>query len=378
VLQQAGSQGGQQVAEYVRRLVQGLREDRQGLFMGSILRSLLFITAAAIAGWLSLKGKIRPLATIGIIGALAFIDLIGVDLDYLNNDRYQDEEEAQNSFSPTAADTQILQDKGYYRVFDLREGVENITNSATASYFHHSITGYHPAKLSIYQDLIEHQLYKFPNCLPVLDMLNTKYILQPSRTGRDSVVVNPGALGAAWFVLEGKAVETPSAMMDSLTNLDPREAAVLFGTDKKKIWEEMMTKNQQPGSESQADSMEAALKNDSIQLVKNDNDEMEYQSVSGSMRFAVFSEVYYDRGWKACIDGTETPIYRTDYVLRGLLLPAGRHRIRFVFHPASFYTGQLLQGIASVVLLLLFAGAIGVEWRGRKMDKRTPGTGKTT
>ena len=102
---------------------------------------------------------------------------------------------------------------------------------------------------------------------------------------------------------------------------------------------------------------------DSITLLKNDNDDMEYRSVSAARRFAVFSEVYYDRGWRAYIDGQETPIIRTNYVLRGLTIPAGRHAIRMIFHPDSYYTGQKVQWVASVVLMLLLAGAVVVEWR---------------
>ena len=347
VLQQTSAQG-QQVREYVRHFFQGLREDRQGLFMGSLLRSFLFVAAAAILAGLAIKGKIRPFAMLGLIGALSFIDLIGVDLDYLNNDRYQDEEDAVTPFNPTAADQQIMQDKGYYRVFDLRQGGrEQITNNASTALFHRSVGGYHPAKLSIYQDLLEHQLYNFPDCVPVLNMLNTKYIIQPSRTGGDSVMVNPGALGAAWFVRSVKYASTAKAVMDELTGLDTKDTAIVFEADRGKLVFDPMA----------GDSA------DVIRLVKNDNDVMEYESVSSRKGFAVFSEVFYDRGWKATIDGAEAPIIRTDYVLRGLVVPAGKHEIRFVFHPRAFYMGEMVQGVAGVILLLLLAGAVLVEWR---------------
>jgi hypothetical protein len=347
VLQQASTQG-PQVGESVRHFFQGLREDRQGLFMGSLLRSFLFVAAAAILAGLAIKGKMRPLAMLGLIGALSFIDLIGIDLDYLNNDRYQDEEDAVTPFNPTPADRQIMQDKGYYRVFDLRQGGrEQITNNASTALFHRSVGGYHPAKLSIYQDLLEHQLYNFPDCGPVLNMLNTKYIIQPTRTGSDSVMVNPGALGAAWFVRSVKYASTAKTVMDELTGLDTKDTAIVFEADRSRVVFDPMA----------GDPAEV------IRLVKNDNDVMEYESVSSRKGFAVFSEVFYDRGWKATIDGAEAPIIRTDYVLRGLVVPAGKHAIRFVFHPRAFYMGEMVQGVAGVVLLLLLVGAVVVEWR---------------
>jgi hypothetical protein len=349
ILQQASSQGGE-MAEYIRHFIQGLREDRQGLFIGSLLRSFLFIGAAACLVGLAIKGKIRPMLMLGVVGALSFIDLIGIDAEYLNNDRYQDEEEAQTPFTPTAADQAIMQDKGYYRVFDLRMGTHNITNNATTAMFHRSIGGYHPAKLSIYQDLIEHQLYQYPNCQPVLNMLNAKYIIQATRVGGDSVVVNQGALGAAWFVRSVKFATTAQGVMDGLTGLDTKDTAIVFEADRGKLVFDPMGSD--PG--------------EVIRLVKNDNDMMEYESVSSRKGFAVFSEVFYDRGWKATIDGAEAPIIRTNYVLRGLVVPAGKHTIRFVFHPASFFTGELIQGVASVVLLLLLAGALLMEWRKAK------------
>jgi uncharacterized membrane protein YfhO len=93
---------------------------------------------------------------------------------------------------------------------------------------------------------------------------------------------------------------------------------------------------------------------------------MDYSSVTSRKRFAVFSEVFYDRGWKAYIDGAETPIIRTNYMLRGLSVPAGKHDIRFAFHPASYYTGRTLGIMASFVLLALLLWAGVMEWRNAK------------
>jgi hypothetical protein len=269
---------------------------------------------------------------------LSFIDLITIDVQYLNAEKYVDQDEAQNPFQPTPADQQIMADKSYYRVFDLREGLTNITNTSPTSYFHRNIAGYNPAKLSIYQDIIENQLYKFPNCQPVLDMLNTKYLLIPTNTGRDSVAQNPGALGPVWLVKAVSFAQDPKAVMEGLTTLNARDTALLFAKDQSAV---SATATGTPGA------------TDSIWLTKNDNDEMTYQSKTAAPRFAVFSEVYYNRGWKAYIDEKEVPIYRTNFVLRGLTLPAGEHAIRFDFHPASYYTSKTFQIIASLILWIM-------------------------
>lgn len=347
-LQQQISAAPTQVQEYVRSFIHALREDRQSLFMGSILRSLAYVVVAAGIGFLWLKGRVKPLLALGIIGALSFIDLITVDSQYLNGDKYIDDDEAQTPFQPTPADQQILADKSYYRVFDLREGLGNITNSGPTPYFHLDITGYNPAKLSLYQDLIENQFYKYPNCQAVLDMLNTKYLLLPSNSGRDSAALNPGALGPVWMVRGLRYCANPKAVMDALTYFDVKDSAVLFTAD-------------------QAAIASAAIgipsSTDSIWLEKNDNDEMIYHANNTTPRFAVFSEVYYNRGWHAYIDNTEAPIVRTNFVLRGLVLPAGKHTIRFEFRPASYYIGKTIQITASIIVFVLLALTGIRAWR---------------
>jgi hypothetical protein len=362
ITQSMGNPGAQQ-AEYVHSFLAGLREDRQSLFLNSIGRSFLYIAAAAVLAGLAIKGRLRPLVSVMLIGALAFIDLISIDTHYLNNDIYQDEEVAQTPFSPTPADQQVMQDKSYYRVFDLRQGgLETLTYGAATSYFHRSIGGYHPAKLSIYEDLIEQQLGKFPNCLPVLNMLNTKYIFQQSQDGKEHVAQNPDALGAAWFVRSVRFKQTPQQVMDALTGLDTKDTAIVFSADSGKavydappVSDSAMTAGAGPGSP-----------HDTIELTKNDNDEMDYSSAASRKRFAVFSEVFYDRGWKAYIDDAETPIIRTNYMLRGLSVPSGKHDIRFVFHPASYYTSRTLQILAGFILLALLLWAGIAEWRNVK------------
>jgi hypothetical protein len=337
-----------EVKNYVRTFINALKDDRRSLFFSSLVRSFLFVAVAAFIIWLSLKRRIQGWLMFTLVGILAFIDVMAIDVKYLNSDNYQEETDYQSEFKPTQADQQIMADKSYYRVLDLRQGLQAFNYGAMTAYFHNSIGGYHPAKLSIYQDLIEHQLLNFPNCLPVINMLNTKYIIQTDQSGKESVIVNPDALGPSWFVKAVKFENSPTAVMNDLTNFKPRDTAIVFTQDQK------LVSYTQSGDTS-----------GSIQLVKNDNDEITYKSNSPVNRFAVFSEVYYDKGWNAYIDGKEQPIVRTDYVLRGLSVPAGQHEIRFVFHPSSYYTGDKISLIAGIIVLLLLVLAIVQSYRKR-------------
>jgi len=339
------------ILEPVKSFINGLKEDRKSLFWADFLRSLLFIAVAGTALWLYIKNKINKMVVLAAVGLFAFIDVIMIDVKYLNEEHYQEQADYENNFNPTAIDKQIQQDTGYYRVFDVSHGINDAFNgSALTAYFHKSIGGYHPAKLSIYQDLIDSQLYKFPDCLPVIDMLNTKYIIMPNQQGNQPMVQqNPNALGAAWFVKAIDYKNTPAEVIQSLNKFNPKDTAILDTSAKANI------------SFTGSNDSTAA-----IRLIKNDNDVVEYESTSNSNGFAVFSEVYYDAGWKATVDGKETPIYQTNYVLRGIQVPQGKHKIVFEFKPASFVTGSRLAIGASVLTWLLLIGAIVSSLRKRK------------
>lgn len=344
-----------QLQETIRGFIRAIREDRQSLFFDSLVRSFIYIALAATVAGLWIKGRLKPVLSLGVIGALAIIDLLSLDTQYLNSDKYVDQEESDTPFQPTPADQQVMADKSYFRVFDLREGAENLTNDGPAPYFHHSITGYHPAKLSLYQDLIENQLSKYPDCQPLLNMLNTKYLLLPTAGGRaDSAALNPDALGPAWFVKSVITAPTPRAVMDALTTLNTKDTAIVFLADSANANRLPPAFPDRPGDVAAVNGAPSILqKNDTIYLTNNDNDEMTYHSTSTKPRFAVFSEVYYNRGWHAYIDNVEAPIIRTNFVLRGLSIPAGNHDIRFTFHPKAYYTGRTIQIIASTLLYLL-------------------------
>ena len=338
---------GRTAVGYVTVFLRGLHRDRQELFGHSLIRSLILVSAAALTITIYLRRRLKPVFLLSIVGVLAFADVLSMDLNYLNNDNYKESGQYQQNFAATNADKKIMADKGYYRVFDLRDSMSNaLTYGAMTAYFHNSIGGYHAARLKIYEDLINRQLFNFPNCTPVINMLNTRYIIKPLTGGRDSVVRNSGSLGPVWFVKGVRYERGAQEVMNSLSRFHPADTAILFARDSSKVKIDAL-----------ADSTGY------IHLVKNDNDEISYISQSRRKQFAVFSEVYYDRGWEAWVDGKQVPILRTNYVLRGLSLPAGRHIIRFFFRPLSYYLGRQIQWMASIVFLLMVAGMVIAAWQ---------------
>jgi hypothetical protein len=336
----------QKVAIYdsVKSFLSALKEDRKGLFLGDFIRTILFMAAAAAVLWLSIKKKVSALVAVAIISVLAFIDVITIDLKYFNNDKFQDAAEyADASFKQNAIETELLKDKSNYRVFNVSSGIRDAFNGdARTSYYLNSIGGYHPAKLSIYQDLIERQLYNFPNCMPVVNMLNAKYVIQQNpQNGQPLLTPNPDALGNCWFVKAVTFKKTPLEVMNTLTTFNTKDSAVVEDANK--------------------DLVKYDAINDStakISLVKNENDLVEYTSNSSTAKFAVFSEVYYNAGWKAFVDGKETTIVKTNYALRGLSVPAGQHKITFEFKPDSYYGSLKISVIASALIWLLLIGSV--------------------
>jgi uncharacterized membrane protein YfhO len=139
--------------------------------------------------------------------------------------------------------------------------------------------------------------------------------------------------------------------MNALDNFNPQDTAIVAQSDQSKVTIPAATDS-------------AAT----IQLLRNTNDEVVYRSTNAANGFGVFSEIFYDRGWKAYIDNKETPIIRTNYVLRGLNIPAGQHEIRFEFKPVSYYTGETIALVASIIIwLLLLAAAFQIYRHNKKV-----------
>ena len=329
-------------------LYAALKGDRQSLFGGDLLRSTILIALAAVLLGMFIKNKIKFSTAIGALLILTLFDLVGVGKRYLNENNFSEPENYDAAFAPTPADLQIKQDTGYYRVLNL---TQDVFNDAITSYHHNSVGGYHAAKLSIVEDMLNYHLRKQPMNTKVLNMLNTKYIIMPAQQGgAPSVQANPEALGAVWFVDSVAYKQGWLSVMNGLNDFNPATTAIIEASDKGLVT-----------ASAPADSSA------NIQLIQNTNDAATYRSVSSNPRFAVFSEIYYDRGWKAYIDEKEVPIIRTNYVLRGLSVPAGQHNIRFEFKPQSYNTGETISNIANILILIfLLIAAIQVYRKNNK------------
>jgi hypothetical protein len=331
----------QEAEQFGKGFVSAIAADRKALFGTDLIRSIILISLTLFFLWFSKKQK-QITAGIIALSVICLFDLLSVANRYLNTDDFVDQTDFENSFTKTQADEQIKQDKGYYRVFN--NAVDPFNESGTA-YHHNSIGGYHPAKLQIYQDLIENQIAK--NNMQVLNMLNTKYvIIRNPQNGEMIAQQNPEAFGACWLVKGIKFVKNGKEEMNALDNTSLKDTAVVQVKFKNNI-----------ASNPVADSMAR------LNFIFNKNDSIRYSSTSNTPQFGVFSEIYYDRGWNAYIDNKPAPIIKTNYALRGLFIPAGNHEIVFKFEPESYKIGNLISLISTILIYLIIGGSLLWEWK---------------
>lgn len=329
--------------------------DRKNLLRADSFRSLIFIVLAAGSLFGFATGKLRKEHSILVIAFLITIDLWSAGKRYLNAERFEKPSVIQKTFVPTVADLKILEDKSYHRVMNL--SISTFNDNSPTSYFHKSIGGYHGAKLQRYQELIDSSIVRevaliqalsdkassIDDLLPafkstsVLNMLNTKYVIYNAEA---PPLVNSNALGNAWFVERAILVQNANQELMALKTIDPKTEAVIDVRFKDTIKELSYTVNE----------------NDKIDFVSYKPNELEYKYRAEGDRLVVFSEIYYPAGWKCYIDGRESTCFRTNYVLRGMIVPGGTHQIRFAFEPSSYITGNRVSLASSVVLILLMAG----------------------
>ena len=329
-------------------LTNAIATDRKGMIEGDVLKFLFYLLLIFVLVYLSIKKVINQTIVLIGFGVLSMIDLFQVNLKYLKADNFIEAADSENAFVLNPIDIALKKDTSLYRVLDVRNGIQNAFNGgAIVAYHHKTVGGYHPAKLSIYQDLIENQWYKFPNCTPTINMLNTKYVI----TGNiaNDTIANKGALGNVWFVKGVQFEKGPAEVMHRLDNFNPKDTAIIEQKDKIES----------------LSSLEFD-ENAKISLVNNLNDEINYTSSSNKKQLAVFSEIYYHLGWKAYIDNQETPIVKTNYVLRALVVPAGNHSIRFEFKPISIKTSIVASTFASILLWLCLIVMIVLGFKNKQ------------
>ena len=341
-------------------IIEAIKADRKNMLRNDAFRSFVFISIAAVVIWLFLKEKIKKNQFIIILGALILIDLWVVDKRFVDKDNFETARKMKNPYPKTKADEFILQDSDpNFRVLNL---TVSTFQDASTSYYHKSLGGYHGAKMQRYQELIDFHLQKemqqlinilnkkssfneLMNAfkeLDVLNMLNTKYVIYNKNA---PPLNNAHALGNAWFIDSIVLAENANEEIEQLYNINTAKTAVL---DKK-------FKNEITGL--------SFLNNDSasIKLDSFAPNKIVYQSNSSTKQLAVFSEVYYPKGWNAYIDGELHNHFRANYILRAIIVPSGKHTIEFKFEPKSYYLGEKVSFASSLLLIIFFLGVLFME-----------------
>ena len=327
-------------------LDEAFKSVRGSLVSADAWRSLLFIALGCGVIFLYIKGKLNELAATLIVAGIVLVDMYAVNKRYIDSETFTSRYEvSETPIAMRPVDAQILQDKDMnYRVFDVRN-----FGDAAPSYFHKTVGGYHAAKLSRYNDLIEHQIDNNNVNFQVLNMLNTRYIIIDENTAQR----NPDALGNAWFVDSLTYVKNADQEMAFLNDFNPAVSAVADAKFRTQLGEARAT---QPG--------------DTIYETSYAPNHLTYKSHSALGGVAVFSEVYFPWGWKVTVDGKPAEMGRVNYVLRALQLPAGDHEIDFKFDPDEVNTTQTWAKVGAIGIYLVLLLAINYALFGDKFRKK--------
>lgn len=348
--------------------VNAIRADRLMLLRRDAFRSLVFAALGAVILYFYSQDKIKNIYLITGLGLIILIDMWPVDKRYLNSDNFVSKREYKNPISKSKADEFILMDKDPdYRVLNL---TVSPFQDATTSYYHKSIGGYHGAKMRRYQELFDIRIIPelqmvfgalqqksliladsaLTHC-NALNMLNTRYLIYNTEA---MPLINKSALGNAWFVSSVRWVENADEEIATLENINPTREAVI----------DTKFKDEMNGY---TEAIDTGLSY--IELTSYAPNKLTYKSSSGVKQLAIFSEIYYPKGWEAKIDGEPIPHFRANYILRAMIIPQGEHIIEFEFHPKSYYAGEKIALASSAILLLLLLGVFYKEIRDLVQQK---------
>ena len=332
--------------EWAEATADAMTADRAAMMRADAWRSLLMILLAAGGVALFALRKIGKYVLTGLLAGVMLLDLVPVDLRFLGHDKFESARRRQ--VVPTAADKAIMQDKDPgYRVLNL---TVSPFNDATTSYFHRSVGGYHGAKLARYQDLIDRYLSNVDD--GVLDMLNTRYLIVPGADGQPEPRLRTTANGAAWFVDSVVYASTAREEIDLLGTTDLKTTAVVAAQDPVEIVPRPMPLG-----------IYASAR---IDLTEYRPNYLKYEYTTPEEAVAVFSEIFYDHGWKAYVDGEEMPYFRADYVLRAMKLPAGKHTVEWRFRAPGWTAVEGVTLAASLAILLGAVAALIYCFRKKK------------
>lgn len=346
---------------YPEWIVPPIVSSRKQLLRSDAFRSLIFILMGAGVIFAFIQDKIKSAYAILILGLMILIDLWSVDRRYMNADKFEKATARSNVFVPTKADAFILKDSAYFRVLNL--SVSPFNDNTPTAYFHHSVGGYHGAKMERYQEFIDTSLMKDIQLIGAassnakssedfmsvfrstsgLNIVNTRYIIgNPEMPPLE----NPSALGNAWFAEKPVIVENANEEISLLNSFNPSLEALVD-----KSYSTTVNKSAYPIEQG-----------DTVRLTSYKANELKYKYSAASEKLLVFSEVYYPAGWKCFIDGKESTHFRADYLLRAMIVPAGDHEIRFTFEPSSYRIGNQVSLASSVILILAILGYLAAAF----------------
>ena len=322
--------------------------ERASMMQADAWRSLLMILLAAGGVALFALRRINKYVLTALLAAVMLLDLVPVDLRFISHDNFISAR--RNQVTATAADKAIMADKEPgFRVFNL---TVSPFQDATTSYFHRSVGGYHGAKLARYQDLIDRYL-SYRNDA-VLDMLNTRYLIVPGDDGQPQAVRRATANGPAWFVDGIVAADTPQQEIDLLGSVDLKTTAVAAPADK------AFAEEWQAGGQADTTLVRG------IALTEYRPNYQKYEYTAPEESVAVFSEIFYDHGWTAYVDGEAMPGFRADYILRAMTPPAGRHTVEWRFRAPGWAAAEAVTLVSSLLILLGAAAALTYCFRKKK------------
>ena len=327
-------------------LLDPLLEMRKTMLLNDGFRSLILIIIVFAMIWAWIKQKISKKWLIAGLALIVIFDYVGVGRRYIDADSFVAQKQKERYNAPRPVDLEIMKDPDpHYRVLDMSI---NTFEDSRSSMFHKTIGGYHAAKLQRFDDIKSRHLFKSNTA--VLRMLNTKYVISQDQKAQSF----PSPAGNAWFVPEISWVSTANEEIDALGNeFDPINTAIVY-----REFENYLTGLNPNGA-------------GTISLTKYLPDELTYQSSTDSEQLAVFSEVWYgpDKGWQAFIDGEEVEHIRVNYLLRAVRIPAGTHEIVFKFHPKTFYAGEMISLLSSLLIVLSFFGCLFFFYRKNKKEE---------
>lgn len=339
-------------AGQVTVFMNALEQLRISIFRKDLLRSIFFVLIGAGLLYFFLKGKLKKRVLLLLLAVLIVVDMVGVNLRYLNQANYEPERLGKAPFNKTQADNFIDKDVSPdFRVADL---TKDIFQDASTSYFHHSIGGYHGAKLLRYQDIINEYLLSEVDAMrkvlssrptmiqidsvlraqQMLNVLNTKYLIYNPNA---EPILNNYAFGNAWLIQQVQLLNNPDSIIDALGKTDLKSVAIVSKEFKNKIKKEKF-------------DLDASA---SIKLTDYHANRLVYQFKSKVDQLSVFSEIYYPKGWDVFIDGKPADYFRADYFLRAMVIPAGKHQIVFEFKPKVWVIGEKISLVFSLLLLIM-------------------------